>query len=56
MNIFILTMVLITGNGSDRPVSIVTEYASKEKCEAAKEINRAALSKGSVVLATCTQR
>lgn len=58
MNIFILTMVFLVNQGDVRPAvaSINQEYTSMEKCNAAKEANRAALTTGKVILATCTAR
>lgn len=50
---YILTMVIMTSTNSNIS-SFTVVYTSKEKCEAARAINREALTKGSVILATCT--
>ncbi len=53
---YVLAMVIVVTGGPERPTTIVHEYNSKEACEAAKDTNRAALSGGKVVLATCTRK
>lgn len=58
MNAFILTMVitLSTTTQNRAMVSIVTEYGTQKACEEAKELNRAALADGRIILATCTRK
>ena len=54
---FILTMIIMINSGTTTEMTtIVQEYATKQKCETAKELNRTGLSTGKVILATCTER
>lgn len=54
---YVLTMVIAVNNLANS-ASVISSfsvaYSSKERCEAARTINREALTKGSVILATCT--
>lgn len=52
---YILTVVIALGLGQTPALtSFSVPYETKEKCERAKDTSREALTKGSVILATCT--
>lgn len=54
---YVLTMIIMINSGTTTEMTtIVQEYASKQKCDTAKELNRTGLSTGKVILATCTER
>lgn len=52
---YILAFVILSANGLSIN-SFTAEYNSKQACEEAKELNRQQLSRGSVILATCTAK
>jgi hypothetical protein len=59
---FILTMVFLLAGNTGGPgavatmTSVVVEYKSQAACKSALEANRQALSRGQLVLATCTAK
>ena len=58
MSAFILTMVVYISTTSQNAAmtSIVVEHKSEAACKAALEHNRASLTKGQILLATCTPK
>lgn len=53
---FILTMVIMLKWSGIAVTTVTAEYTSKQKCEDAIYLNRAKLSDGTVVLASCTAK
>ena len=53
---YVLTMVFLIIQNNPAATTVTQEYTSRERCVAAMDANREALSGGKVILATCTQK